>query len=101
MSLDSTSTYEEVVAAYRDNASYEETGDVAKARAFVTACRFLLQMLPSSSVGGGGERVDFDTTLIAKEMETARNWISSNASAAVIADRGVAETVYHSMRTFR
>jgi len=101
MPLDSTSTYADVVNAYRDNASYEETQDVTKARAFVTACRFLLQMFPASSVNAGGERVDFNTTLIAKEMEAAQNWISSNAAALTSVERGTAETVYHNMGCFR
>ena len=50
--LSSASTLTEVEAAYDDNASYAEDASVAKAKAFVTACRFLIRRLP----GSGGTR---------------------------------------------
>lgn len=48
-SLTSASTLAQVEASYDDNASYAEDASVAKAKAFVTACRILLRRLPAEA----------------------------------------------------
>ena len=50
--LNSRSTDAEVLAAYDDNASYEEDGNRGKANAFITACRILRNRLPLSAGRG-------------------------------------------------
>ena len=51
--LSSSSTLQEVLDAYVDNASYEEDSDVAKAKAFITACRILNEQRPLETSHGG------------------------------------------------
>jgi len=89
--LTSTSTRDEIIAAYRNNASYEEANDSVKAAAFITACRFMLLQLPTSSISPGGARTDYNMTLIRQEMEQARAWLRFSGTASM------ATTVIHSM----
>lgn len=77
--LTSASTDEEVWASYDDNASYEEDSDVAKARAFITACRILLRRLPKRQrTGSDNAEIEFDPGRISNEMEEARQWVANN-----------------------
>jgi len=85
--LTSSSSIDEIIASYADNASYEEDGSVTKARAFVTACRLLLLKLPkSASVGGGdrggGHEMELEPRLIKEELAAAQQWVALNASTA-------------------
>ena len=85
-SLSSTSTLAEVKAAYADNASYLEDGSAAKARAFITACRLLLLMLPKRAVKGGrtsGEEIELDPSQLAGQIAEAQRFLTEcNLSAA-------------------
>lgn len=76
--LSSASTLAQVKAAYDDNASYEEVGSVAKARAFVTAARILLRRMPASA-GAGGAYVSLSPTTIRDELHAAQTWLASHA----------------------
>jgi hypothetical protein len=78
--LTSQSSLADVQAAYMDNASYEENGSAAQAAAFITACRFLMLMLPKS----GGQRevsMQMNPEMIQQEMADAKVWIASNPGA--------------------
>jgi len=84
-SLDSTSTLDEVKAAYADNASYSEDGSAAKARAFIVACRILLIKLPERVQHGGSgtaEMVQLNLTLINQQLADARAWLAANGAFA-------------------
>lgn len=64
---------------YLDNADYAESRSVSKARSFVTACRKLLVLLPSSMVKGSNsvsQRVD----LIRDELRDAQAWLERFSS---------------------
>ena len=78
--LSSTSTYAEILAAYMDSAVYEEDADVAKARAFVSACRMLIRFPSRLQVGGrqAGHEMEIDVTTIRAEMAAAQSWIAAN-----------------------
>jgi hypothetical protein len=79
MTLTAASTRAEVIAAYEDNASYEEDGSVTKAKAFVTACRILLRREPKRyRRGRDGDEVEIDPQIVASELEYARKWASAN-----------------------
>jgi len=84
MSLSSSSSEAEVLAAYQDNACYEEEHDVTKAKAFLTACRYLLLVLPkiAQQGGRGGEMVELSTDLIAAQLSEARTWVARNDTTA-------------------
>ena len=79
--LTSASTDAEVIAAYEDNASWEESGSATKAAAFVTACRFMVQRFPRmTSVDGVSST--WDLNLIRAEMERARRYVASARSGS-------------------
>lgn len=77
--LSSTSTYAEVQASYRDNASYREDSSRTKALAFVTACIFLAELTPMS-----GSRDGQSTTresLMAQQRK-AEDWLTANPGSS-------------------
>lgn len=78
--LSSDSTYDEIVAAYMDAASYEEDGSLAKAKAFVTACRMLIRYPSRLQVGGrqAGHEMEIDVATLRAEMKAAQEWIAAN-----------------------
>lgn len=67
---------------YVTYSSYEEDGDQAACRSFITACRRLLVMLPAESEGADRSRVKFELAEITKAMEYAQNWLSANPSSS-------------------
>lgn len=75
--LNSTSTLAQIEAEYANNASYAEDNSVAKARAFVTACRLLLLKYPKRT---GTPQADLETSieLIQKEKTAAETWLQSH-----------------------
>jgi len=77
--LTSSSTLDEVKAAYIDNASYAEDSSVAKARAFITACRILLMRLPKRVSRGGGEEIELNPERIQAELRAAQQYVNANA----------------------
>jgi hypothetical protein len=77
MTLSSTSTVAEIYASYRDSASYMELSDLAKAKAFVTACIILVELKPRSTTFQGTEVV-LDIESIIVQQKIAQGWISTN-----------------------
>jgi hypothetical protein len=97
--LSSTSTLDDVKAAYADSCSYAEDVNPAKARAFLTACHLLLLFLPrrsATSGGGQGEEIELEPRLIKEQADAARAWLAGYSSAA---DGGSAK--YASFEDFR
>lgn len=82
--LSSSSTYSDAVDAYLDNASYEEDASVTKAKAFVTACRFLIRFPARTQVGGrgAGHEMEFDLKTLREEITAAQDWIAVNDEPA-------------------
>lgn len=79
--LTSSSSIAEIYASYDANASYEEDQSPTKARAFVTACRFLMRRASRSAKGGrGGAEQEFDLEQLRREVEDARLWLSQNSN---------------------
>lgn len=70
-------TPDEIHEAYITNASYAEDSSLAKANAFVTACRRMLANPTSFAVDG--ESGSFDPKTIQTEMMQAQRWIAANA----------------------
>ena len=96
-SLSSSSTYDEVKAAYYDNASYEEDVSVVKAAAFITACRFLLQRDPKRAGWREGSSQEWDPEVLERQMNEARGW---KASQAVVTSGGPG-AIHASFENFR
>lgn len=77
-----TPTLAEVRAAYVDSAGYESDGDVALARAFLTAARRLLVMLPASAVGKDRTQADFELEHVRAEIKACQAWLAANPSSS-------------------
>lgn len=79
------STRDEVLAAYANNAGYEENESLSQAKAFATACRLLLSprfsVKRSAHGGSNGEEVELDLTVIQKQLDDARAYVATNAAA--------------------
>jgi hypothetical protein len=100
MALSSSNTLEQIEAAYIDNASYAETGDASKCRAFITACRILLLKTPKQS-GTRDGNVMLSPDLIQKEKEAAEAWLASNSSPTAADGQSVGTVVRASFRNCR
>ena len=93
--LSSSSTDAEVLAAYDDNASYEEDSSRTKAAAFITACRILRRRLPISA--GRGPQT-FTRESLAAEIEAAQTWLDAHPSTT---GSGSGRVRYVSTENFR
>lgn len=78
--LTSASSDDDVRAAYEDNASYDEVGDVAMAKAFVVACRFIVNR-GCAMVSTNGRTIQYSQELIQKQIEDARRWMVGQPTA--------------------
>lgn len=76
-------TYDEAVDNYLDNADFEESASVAKAKAFVTACVQLAVLLPSSASDQGSSQA-FDIADIRANKERAQAFVAANSSGASV-----------------
>ena len=74
-------TFNEVADAYLDNADFEETGSVAKAQAFVTACVRLLILLPSSASDQGSAQA-FDMKEVQANKQRAQAFVAANSTGS-------------------
>lgn len=77
--LSSSSTYDEVKAAYQDNASYREDESRPKALAFITACIFLADLLPMSA-SRDGQAMSRESLL--EQQQKAEAWLTANPASS-------------------
>lgn len=85
--LSSSSTIEEIIAAYDDNASYAEDGSVAKAKAFITAVRILLRFPKRERKGGAsGAEHEFDPATLREELKDAQLYVEQNDETLSVLD---------------
>lgn len=73
--LSSSSTYDEVKAAYQDNASYREDSSRTKALAFITACIFLADLTPISA-SRDGQATTRESLM--DQQRKAEEWLTAN-----------------------
>lgn len=74
-------TYDEVVDALLDNADFEETGSVSKARAFITAATRFFILSPASS-SDQGSSMAMGLPQIQNLMVRAQAYVAVNATGA-------------------
>lgn len=72
-------TLSEVVDDLVDNADFEESGSVAKARAFVTAATKYLILKPTSQ-SNQSSSLSWDNNQIKDLLARARDFVSANSS---------------------
>jgi hypothetical protein len=77
-----TPDLETIEQALLDNADYDETGSVTKAKAFVTAARRWLILSPQSS-SNQNSSMSWDTATIRQMLISANNFIAINAGSSV------------------
>jgi hypothetical protein len=68
-------------AAYLDNADYDENASVSQAKAFRTACRQLIVLLPSNAMRGAGsnqQTASFRIDEVRKQLEACECWLAVN-----------------------
>lgn len=97
--ITSSSTPADIEAAYLDNCTYEEDSSVAKAKAFISACKALILKRPSriSKQGGGDLTWDFET--IKAELDAARTWLATSPTALAASGGGVIHSSLEDYRT--
>jgi hypothetical protein len=83
--------------SYLDSCDYAEVGSVARARSFVTACRKLLVLLPSTMTKGANS-VSTRTDLLISQIEEAQNWLSRFSPTDASPGPVVTETTFRSFR---
>lgn len=81
MPLTADSTLAEIHAQYDDNADYDLTGSVSKAKLFIHACRLLLRRL-TDSASKDGESFSVRYERIQKQLDEALSWWHANDQAA-------------------
>ena len=83
MALSSTSTRDQVLDEYANNANYVVTGSTTEAKAFIAACTQLLSPRYSpkrvAHGGRGAEEVELDLETIRLEKRDALNWLNSHS----------------------
>ena len=87
VAIGSSSTLDEIKAAYDDNVDYDLDESTTKAHTFIKACRLLLRRLPRSSRSQGSS-VDLSPELIQQQMQTAERWIAARGGANADASNG-------------
>lgn len=94
--LSSASTLAQIVAAYADNASYEEDASTSKAAAFITACRLLLLKIPKKVKQAAGTEMEIDPAVIRSELSQAQTW-----QRAQTAGDDAGGVTHHTFENFR
>jgi len=78
--LSSSSTTDQVKAAYDDSASYDVDGSVAECQTFIAACRILLRRIPAAARQGDSLSIEMDVKLVREELRRAVRWLNAQAS---------------------
>lgn len=82
--VDSTSTWDELKAEYKDTSSYDVAADTDLCRRFIVACRLLLVDMQSRAKNGQVE-AEMDPALIAEQLAEAKDWLAGNDATASVA----------------
>lgn len=91
------STLATAKAAYLANTDYADgAGDAAKARAFRSACRALLVLLPAQAAHGGSSTT-MSVQSVEAELARAERWIAAHDADAASAGR----VIYADVGSFR
>lgn len=67
---------------YTANVDWQSDNSVAKAKAFVIACKLLIALLPAQSASPGGFSMTMSVQQIKQLHDEAASFVASNASSA-------------------
>jgi len=70
VAINSTSSYEQIIAEYKDSEDYEADNSAAKAYRFARAIRYLLVELPNRAAKGSNE-INFSKGELKNELDRA------------------------------
>jgi hypothetical protein len=73
-----TPSYDSASEQYLNNAEYEATASVEKARLFQSACRQLLLLMPKSAGEPAGGNLATNSDLVRAELQAVTAWLASN-----------------------
>jgi hypothetical protein len=77
MSVNIAAQYDAALQAYLDNADYEETSSVTKARAFITACTKLIAVTPQAT-GSRDSHLQIKVDEYRQAKQAAQAWVGGN-----------------------
>jgi hypothetical protein len=102
MPITSTSTIDQIKAAYVDNSAYDVNASVAQAKLFVQACRVLLLVMPKMA-GQDRATLSLSPELVAQQLADATRWLGGQAdtTAAVIGGGGTRHFSFENLRGCR
>ena len=82
-------TTTEIDAAYKENADYAASNDIAKCNLFITACIQIIGMPSMMVESGQGTRAEheYDVATIREELQYARQWLVANTPSNTSAQR--------------
>lgn len=86
MTITSSSTLAEIVAAVVDNAGYQENNSLTEAKAFVTAARVYIFKFPKRQKNRLSE-TELDVKELRAELKEAQQWIQANGGDASVKRR--------------
>lgn len=76
--LTSSSSIDEIVAAYTDNSLYDVDNSLPQARLFIQACRILLMRRPAS-INTDGVSTRFNSAAIMADLKRAETFVSAKS----------------------
>lgn len=99
MAIDETSTIDECKSELRANAAYDLNGSTTEARAFIYACRCLIDLCLEAGAKGDETYRD-DVAKYERMMKRAESWLSGNDST-FDGDKGKGHVRGFSVSNFR
>lgn len=93
MAISSSSTQNQIVAAYLDNLNYDINESVSECRSFVAACRALLVMHPSNW-SQSGANIQFSPELWQRQLDDAKSWLAANGDSSGVGSGGVSHLAF-------
>jgi hypothetical protein len=99
MALTSSSTIDEIKAAYVDNSAYDVNGSVAQAKLFVQACRVLVMKMPKMAAGDRAS-LSLSPELVNQQMADALQWLGGQAdtTGSVVGGGGTRHFSFENLR---
>lgn len=82
-------------AQFLDNCEYDAHNSASECRAFITACRALVLLIPARVGQGGGKEIEVEIGEIRQQQQAAQAWLASHPDAA---SSGVVYPDFHRFR---
>jgi len=94
MALSGTSTLADAITEYKTTADWHDANDIAKAKRFVTACKFMIA-IRAERFRNGQQTLEFNAAVVQAEMADAKRFIESTRDNR----KSVLHTAFRNFRT--